>query len=132
MSREKVGLVRAVYERWGAGDFQASVELFDPHVVFIIPSELPDAGVYVGTERIAEYTRGFLEPWERITLDAEELTQEGDSVIAAVVQRGMGRQSGAATELRYFQVWTFRGDRVIRLENLRDRAKAFAAAGLRE
>jgi ketosteroid isomerase-like protein len=74
--------------------------------------------------------RNFLEPWVRITIEAEEITGAGDSVFAAVVQRGTGHGSGAATELRYFHVWTFRGGKVIRLETFRDRAEAREAVGL--
>jgi hypothetical protein len=53
-------------------------------------------------------------------------------VVAAICQRGVGEESGAATELRYFQVWSFRGGKVIRLEGFRERAEALEAAGLRE
>jgi ketosteroid isomerase-like protein len=53
-------------------------------------------------------------------------------VVAAVRQRGVGSGSGAATEFRYFHVWSFRGAKVIRLENFRERAEALEAAGLPE
>ena len=45
---------------------------------------------------------------------------------------GVGSESGAETEFRYFQVWSFRGRRVIRLENFRERSDALAAAGMEE
>ena len=50
----------------------------------------------------------------------------------AVLQRGVGDGSGLATEFRYFQVWSFRGRKVIRLENFRERAEALEAVGLGE
>jgi hypothetical protein len=53
-------------------------------------------------------------------------------VLVGVLQRGVGDESGAATEFRYFQVWSFRGRKVIRLENFRERAEALEAVGLRE
>jgi hypothetical protein len=71
-------------------------------------------------------------PWSRITIEAEDITDAGGSVVATVRQRGVGRESGVATELRYFQVWSFRGRKVIRLENFRSEAEALEAAGLRE
>jgi len=40
--------------------------------------------------------------------------------------------SGAPSELRYFQVWTFRGEMVIRIDALLTRAEALEAVGLRE
>jgi ketosteroid isomerase-like protein len=92
--------------------------------------EFPDAGTYLGIDEIARYTRGFLEPWEHVTIEAEDLTAAGDSVLAAVRQRGTGNTSGAATEMRYFMLWSFRGGKVIRVENFRERNEALEAAGL--
>jgi ketosteroid isomerase-like protein len=130
MSQDRVVTVRSIYEHWAEGDFRATFDLFDQNVVFVMPPELPDAGTYLGNEAVAEYTRGFLEPWEHITMEAEELLSAGDSVLASIVQRATGEASGAATEIRYLQLWTFRGDKVIRLENFRERDQALQAAGL--
>ena len=130
MSQENVEAVRGVYERWAEGDFRASVDLFDPHVLLVMRPEFPDAGTYLGVEGIARYTRGFLEPWTRITIEAEEIADAGDSLVVAVRQRGVGSGSGAETEFRYFHVWSFRGGKVIRLETFRTRAEAREAAGL--
>jgi uncharacterized protein len=130
MATDTVEIVRSIYERWAKGDFASKFDLVDPHIVFVLSPEFPDAGTYVGSEALAAYTRGFLEPWTRLTIEAEELVPAGDSVLATVLQRGTGDASGAATELRYFQLWTCRGEKVIRLENFRRRDEALAAAGL--
>ncbi len=130
MPEENLEAVRGVYERWGVGDFEASLDVFDPQVLFVIGPDFPDAGPYLGLEGVRDYTRGFLEPWSRVAIEAEELREVGDSVVAAVRQFGVGGGSGAETELRYFHVWTFRGDRVVRLENFRERAEALEVVGL--
>jgi len=96
MAEENVEIVRDVYERWSAGDFRAGDDVFDPLVLFVMRPEFPDAGTYL--DQLAQYTRGFLEPWSRITIEAEELITAGDSVVAPVCQRGVGEESGAATE----------------------------------
>jgi ketosteroid isomerase-like protein len=132
MSQENVEAVGNVYDRWSQGDFRAGVDVLDPLVLFVLPPEFPDAGTYLGVERLAEYTRSLLEPWTRFTIEAEEIADAGDSVLVGVLQRGVGGGSGAATEFRYFQVWSFRGRKVIRLENFRERAEALEAVGLRE
>jgi len=132
MSQENVEAIRRIYDGWAGGDFEASVDVLDPHVVLVMSPEFPDSGTYLGLEGVAEYTRGFLEPWSRITIEGEEFAAAGDSVIVAVRQAGTGTGSGAATEFRYFHVWSFRGAKVIRLETFRDRAAAFEAAGLSE
>jgi ketosteroid isomerase-like protein len=76
---------------------------------------------------VAGYTRGLLEAWTRFTLEAEEIIEAGHSVVVSVLQRGVGDSSGTPTEFRYFQVWSFRGPRAIRLEGFRERAEALAA-----
>jgi hypothetical protein len=44
---------------------------------------------------------------------------------------GIGRGSGAAADMRVFNVWTLSGGKVVRLEGgYRDRAEALKAAGL--
>lgn len=131
MSEAALDAVREIYQRWSGGDFRAGVDLYDPHMVLVQRAEFPEAGAYVGTEAIARYMRGFLEAWSRVTIEAEELVDAGDSIVAAVVQRAVGKESGAEpTEFRYFQVWSFRGDRVMRLEVVRDRDDALGAVGL--
>jgi ketosteroid isomerase-like protein len=123
-------MIRAIYAGWGAGDFQSGVEHFDPEIELVMRPEFPDTGTYKGVEGVRGYTRGFLEPWERITIESEELIEGETTVVAAVLQRGVGQGSGAETEFRYFHVWTLRDGRVTRLESVRDREDALAAAGL--
>jgi ketosteroid isomerase-like protein len=130
MSQEHLDAVRAVYAAWGRGDFQGAPNIYDPIAVLVQGQGFPDTGAHLGIDGIRKYMRGFLEAWEHITIDAEELIEAGDTVIAAVYQRGIGRGSGVEAEFRYFHVWTFRGDKVVRLETMRERGEALAAAGL--
>src|SRR3954447_20819800 len=131
MSGDNVDAVRAVYEQWADGNFRAGVDLYDPYVVLVWAPEFPDPGAYVGAAAIAEKMRDFLEAWDEMTIAAEELIGAGDHVVVAVVQRAVGRGSGAEpTELRYFQVWSFRGGKAIRIDVIRDRNDALASVGL--
>jgi ketosteroid isomerase-like protein len=133
MSQENVEAIRAVYEEWRNGNFRAGVDLYDPLAVLVQGAGLPEPGAYLGLEGIGDYMRTFLEAWEHVTIEAEDLVDAGDSVVAAVVQRAIGKASGAPpAEFRYFQVWSFRGGKVIRLEVLRDRVAALEAVGLWE
>jgi ketosteroid isomerase-like protein len=138
MSQENVEIVRAIYERFGEGDFRASADLLDPHVVLVLGSEfgpefVPGAGTHLGAEAVTAYTREYLlGPWADFTMEAEEILAAGDSVLVGVRQYGVGRTSGAPTELRYFTIWSFRGRKVIRIESFRERAEALEAAGLPE
>ena len=132
MSRENVDALRAVYEGWARGEFRTGMDLYDPHIVLVTRSDLPDAGHYVGVESIRAYMREFLEPLTDVTWTAEEFIEAESSVVVATRQRGTGKQSGISLETRHFVVWTFRGPAVIRIEFFADRAKAFEAVGLRE
>src|SRR5688572_26567845 len=99
MSQENVEIVRAVYERWSEGDFRASVDVFDPHVLLVVPSgfgpDSPDGATVLGVEAIAAYTReSLLETWADLTMEADEIVTAGECVLASVRVRGVGRTSG--------------------------------------
>jgi ketosteroid isomerase-like protein len=135
MSQENVEIVRAVYERFRDGDFRASAELLDPYVVLVLGAGFgPDSpsATHFGAEAVSAYTRALLETWEDFTMEASEIVAAGDSVLAEVCQRGIGRTSGAPTEMHYFTLWSFRGATVIRIQSFRERSAALEAAGLRE
>ena len=132
MSQDNVEIVRRVYERWGIGDFRAGTELYDPWVVFVLRKEFPDAGAYLAPEGIRKYMLGFLEGWDHAVIEGEEFIAAGDSVVVRVHQQAAGKQSGTPVDMRYFQVWTFRGGTVIRIESVRGREEALDAAGLED
>ena len=130
MTADNVEKVRAIYERWAHGDFTAGVELYDQGTVFILRREFPDSGVYVGPQQMDRYMRTFLEPWVRLTMSCLSIEAAGDTVLAEVRQEGQGARSGATTGFTYFQLWTFRGETLMRLEAIMHRAEALAALGL--
>lgn len=130
MSQEHVEIVRAVYEGWSKGDFRVSADVLDTHVVLVLGPDFPDAGMHSGVEAVAAYTRGLLEPWTQLTMEAAEIVGAGDTVLVGVQQSGVGSTSGVPATLSYFTLWTFRGRKVVHLESIRDRAQAFEAAGL--
>ena len=129
MPRDRVETVRRIYDSWGRGDFRAGTDLYDLHIQFILGPGFPDPGVYSGPEEIRRYTQDdFLADLEGAAIAGEEFIEAGDSV----VDRENQSATGAGVAMRYYQVWTLRGDSVIRIESFRERAEALAAAGLRE
>jgi ketosteroid isomerase-like protein len=130
MSQRTVEIVRQIYERWGRGDFRAGVELFDPYVLLVLRPEFPDAGAYRGPDEIRRYMRGFLADLKGAAIVGEEFLDAGDTVVVRVNQRATGAGSGVTVDMTYFQIWTFRGKAVIRIENVRERGEALEAAGL--
>jgi ketosteroid isomerase-like protein len=131
VSPNNVEIVRQIYDRWARGDFRAGVELYDPYVLLVLRPEFPDAGAYRGPDEIRRYMRDdFLADLEGAAIVGEEFLDAGDSVVVRVNQRATGAGSGAPVAMRYYQVWTFRGRSVIRIESIRERDDALEAAGI--
>ena len=127
MASENVEYLNGIYERWSQGDFRTPIA---EEFVLDMGPDLPDAGRYEGPEGVATYTRGFLEPWERITISAEKMIDREDSVLVRVHQVGTGMISGVETEQRYFHLWTFKGSVPIRMQTTLDESEAMSRLGV--
>jgi ketosteroid isomerase-like protein len=132
MSQGDVEVLRLVYERWARGDFAPSLTLFDDNITLTIDSAIPDGGDYIGREGVRAYMSVFLASWESLTIAAESFRDAEDNVLVEVRQTGIGRSSGVSVEHQYFQVWTFRAGKVVRLETIMSEKRALEAVGLRE
>lgn len=126
MSRENLELLERIYRRWGQGDFEPDPSMGEDFTLAMGP-EFPDTGVYTGRESVASYMAQFLEPWDKLTIEAEEMVDGDGKVLVSVLQSGAGTASGIAVELRYFQLWTFDDGRPVRMETIRDEAFARAS-----
>jgi ketosteroid isomerase-like protein len=130
MTADRVETVRRIYEEWARGNFRAGTELFDPNVLLVLRPEFPEQGAYVGLERISAYMRDLLASYTGFAIAGKDFVAAGDSVVVELHQTGTGATSGVPTDHHYFQVWTFRGDSVIRIESINDRRDALAVVGL--
>jgi len=131
MAGDNVEVVREIYERWSHGDFRAGTELYDPDILLVLRPEFPEAGTYLGLTEIRRYMReDFLADFEEPRIVGEEFLEAGDSVVVRVNQRAIGPESRASVAMNYYQVWTFRGRSVIRIESVKTRAEALEATGL--
>jgi ketosteroid isomerase-like protein len=90
MSEENVEVLRAIYSRFNEGDFRASVDLLDPHIVFLMMPDAPEQ-VSVGVEAVAAAMRELFDTWADLTMKAEEFIPAGDSVLVSVRQQGVAR-----------------------------------------
>jgi len=129
MPSKNVETLTRIYEAWERGDFTAGVAVFEQTATLVIDPEIPDAGVYVGSDGIRSYMTRFLEAWGSLTIAAESFKDVGDTVLVKVKQTGIGQDSGVPVTLDYFHLWTFRGGMVIRLESVLSEAKALEAVG---
>jgi ketosteroid isomerase-like protein len=69
--------------------------------------------------------------WEEYGLLPEQFEQVGDRVVAAVRVRGRGRGSGVEVDARFYDVFTLREGKIVRMDQFTQRSEALAAAGVR-
>ena len=65
-------------------------------------------------------------------MEAKEIRAVGDTVIVRVAQHDKGKASGVEVEDTFFTLLTFRGRKIVRMENVRDEEEALEAVGLSE
>jgi ketosteroid isomerase-like protein len=65
-----------------------------------------------------------------MTMELHELIDAGDRVLALTTFHACGRDSGVELQVPEQHVWSFRGDKIVRLEWFHDEAAARRTAGL--
>jgi ketosteroid isomerase-like protein len=141
MSEENVDLVRRLLDMFARRDHEGVFELYDPDIEWDASSSAELAGlmedlrgVYHGHEGVRTYWRRWLEAWQDIQFEVQDVLDEGDEVVALIRnQRQWGRHSGIATEMPpYGLVFTIRDGKVVRWRSYPDQQSALEAAGLSE
>ena len=121
--------------RRGVAGVDAFWAMLDDHVVWDLRGRrgVPDLdSVYVGRDAVIQATRRYWGAWDEYSVEAHEILDAGPAVVVILRERGRGKGSGAPFESDHPQLWTFRGDRIVRWESFQTRADALEAAGLRE
>ena len=130
MSEENVERVRR-----GVESVEAFWAMLDEYVVWDLrgwPRRVDLDSVYLGRDAVVEASRRYWGTWSDYQMDVEEIVDAGQSVVVILRERGVGKGSGAPFEQQHPQLWTFRGDRIIRWESFSSRAAALEAARLSE
>ena len=131
MSQENVEIVKEAHQRftetgepiWDRID--AETEVFD--------HDIPDArNPYRGVQGITEWLSDFAEAWDNYAMELERLIDAGDRVVSLFRIRAVGAGSGVPVERGDAMVWTFRDDKLARLDYFNDQGQALEAVGLRE
>ncbi len=114
---------------WREGRVEDALRGLEDDFEWVVPNH-PEGAVRHGADSVIEFFRDWTEPWDDLEL-AWDLQQGGpDRALATIDMRGRGRGSGVPAEMRFFQVWTFRDGRAVRMEMYDDLDEARRAAGL--
>jgi ketosteroid isomerase-like protein len=127
MSRENVEIVQRFYEAWSRDDLPGPVELMDPDIEYVNPSEAVEPGTRRGLEAFTEAVQKLLQSWEFWRAEVEESKTAGNQVAVVVRYRTRGRGSGIDVEGRESALWTLRDGRVVRYQWFHGSTDAFAA-----
>ena len=86
--------LRALLSDWEKGDFRGGIRLFAEEIRF--SGAQPEGQVEAhGPDGIARFMRGFLEGWERYTVETHELEELGGGrYLATGTQHGTGAAGG--------------------------------------
>jgi ketosteroid isomerase-like protein len=129
-------LIARAYAAANRRDFELVLTFNDPGAYEYRPSAdllPPDmAAAYHGHAGYREFWRYWLEAFEDIRWDPEQILDFGSSALVTTRQSGHGSGSGVAVSEPVFQLFTFRRGLVVRQEDFLDRSQALAAAGRRE
>ncbi len=88
--------------------------------------------VFQGHDGYLRLWRYWLDAFEDIRWDPEEMLDFGLQLLVTTNQRGRGSGSGVSVSEPVFQLFTLRRGLVIRQDDFLDRSKALAALGLSE
>jgi ketosteroid isomerase-like protein len=131
VSRERVETVRRIYEHLAATR-ELPAAPFAPDFVWDMSTfrGWPERPAYDGFEGAVEFLGDWVGMWDDWEATIEEIHDLGDRVLLVAYQRGCAKTTGVPLDMRYAQVWTFRGEQLIRTQSYADSAEALEAAGL--
>jgi len=132
VSSENVEIVRALFERWGRGDFDAG-EAFDPDVEFArYGGEVVVTRQAHGISGLTAAVVELLREWVDMRLEAERFVEVDDRVLVYARLRGVGKRSRVPLDHLEAAVFTLRNGKIVRWETYWDPAEARRALSIEE
>jgi ketosteroid isomerase-like protein len=120
-----------IAQRW-LGSFDGDAEVFrgtlHPDIEWY-PFEDNHTPSY-GIEGAMRIRNGWLDAWEEMQVDLEQVVDSDDCVVASVHVTGRGRSSGVEVDVRLHLLFTIRDQKIAYVFEHTERAAALKAAGL--
>jgi ketosteroid isomerase-like protein len=127
--RRNVETVRLAYEALNRAGLDAFLEHLHADADYDIRAAIgPYAGIYHGRAAIRDFLAEYLESWDYVRMDPQDLTEVGvDHVLVPLHMHMRGKGSGAAVEAHPINVWTLRDGKAVRIAVYNDKAEAVKA-----
>ena len=116
----------------GPADLEALLEMLDDEVEWDYVGSFPEVITYRGPAEVREFLREWAGAFDDFGIEGEEAVDGGDRVAMCVHQWGRGKETGAPVDSRVWQVFTFRGGKVIHCHGYATKREALEAVGLSE
>ncbi len=131
MSRENVEMVRRALDSVNRGDVDAALEDAVENVKLDWSNSIgPLRGIYEGKERARELWSSFLEAFDGVQWDPEEIIDVDESRVIVVNHvRMRGRGSGVDVEAVGIQLWTISGGEAQSIKLYQSKDDALEAVG---
>jgi ketosteroid isomerase-like protein len=130
VSPSNAQLAREVVESLIERDRDSWLASFDPEVEYTPVKEWPESSTLQGTDALWRFMESVRDEWAEWDMRVRDLHENGDRVLVEATVRGVGEKRGAELRGRLFFVYTFRGGRIVRVQDFLARSEAYAAAGL--
>ncbi|HTQ68634.1 MAG TPA: nuclear transport factor 2 family protein [Solirubrobacteraceae bacterium] len=133
MSQENVAIVRAAFDAYNRRDLDAQLELATEDYVLLpaVAGSVETSGIR-GRDGLRRYFEMIDETWEGFRINADDVRDLGERVLAIGHTEGRGRGSGAAVDSPYAAIFDFRDGKWWRAQGYLDHDEALRAAGLEE
>jgi uncharacterized protein len=131
VSRENVEVVRAAYRSFNR-THELDLDAFHPNIEWQTRDDLPDSGTHRGYAGVTQHVSSWVEAFEGLRVDPEELIDADDLVVAVVRLHGRVRDSGHDVEMEETHVWRLLDGKATEVREYQTRAEALKAVGLSE
>lgn len=131
MSQADVDTLRAGYEAFSRGDWDAVLSAAHPDFELKTADRVTNPGTYRGLNEVRRFFEDLFDPFEEVVAEPQEFFERGDRIVVLVLVRLRPRGSSAVIENRIGHLWTMRDGKAVRFEIFPEREKALEAAGLR-
>ena len=129
-SQMNIEIVRRLYQEV-TDRLDVSGELFDPEFELDMSDMAWDIGVRRGFEAAREAFRQYAQTFDAFRVELREVIHaDEEHVVTEIRDGGLVKGSDAEVWNRYFDAFTFRDGRLLRMSAHTDRARALEAAGI--
>jgi ketosteroid isomerase-like protein len=127
---QNAALLRKAFEAFNRAGIDSVLDLMHPEVEVVDLPHVPEERHHQGRAAIAVWFHSLDEIWDRLRVDAEEVTElDGERVLAVIRFSGCARSSGVEVDQVVATVFTFDEGKAVRwrIYPTRDEAVADAA-----